>query len=549
MSNDAENNEGGPADLWGHWAAEREPAPATPPEPTGRTEPTEPVWHAEPMGQTEATFGGWPPPSAPTAQFPAVPAPSGADPPQFPPPPPPWVPSSPGGAIPGGGWGSGQVPPPPLGTTYSPYSAPPQPYAAATRPALGSRTFATIAAVLAIAAAGVVGAGAEYAVNHHSSNLQGLGNSPSTGTGNTGEGSGNTGTGNTGIGSGNTGTGNTGTGSGNTGTGSANDAPVDVNTAAIAAKVDPGILDIDTTLAGGGAAAGTGMVLTSSGLVLTNNHVIENATTITAEIVGTQRRFTANVIGYSVTDDVALLQLQNASGLKTIATANSSGVTAGQAIVAIGNAGGTGGLPSAVAGRITAIDQTITAGDSGTLPETLHGMFETDADIQPGDSGGPMVNVSGEVIGMDTAAAVQSGFGNTETDEGYAITINQALTLVNEIKSGKSSSTISIGARAVLGVEVQDGSDSSNGFGAAGGGSGVAGAYVQSVESGSAADNAGIGAGDTIESVNGSTISSAEDLSNALIHFSPGASVTVGWVDEAGTSHTATVQLTAGPPL
>ncbi len=441
-------------------------------------------------------------------------------------------------------------PPPPPGTTYSPYASPPQPYAAPTRPPLGSRTFATIAAVLAIAAAGVVGAGAEYAVNHHSSTTEGLGNSPSTGVGNTGTGSGDTGgTGNTGLGSGDSGSGNTGTGSGSTGTGSANDAPVDVNTAAIAAKVDPGLVDIDTTLAGGGAAAGTGMVLTSAGLVLTNNHVIENATTITAEIVGTSRKFTANVIGYSVTDDVALLQLQNASGLQTITTANSSSVTAGQAVVAIGNAGGTGGLPSAVAGRVTALDQTITAGDSGTLPETLHGMFETDADIQPGDSGGPMVNVSGQVIGMDTAAAVQSGFGQSATDEGYAITINQALTLVNEIKSGKSSSTISIGARAVLGVEVSDGSDSSNGFGDSGDGSGVAGAYVSSVESGSAADNAGIGAGDTIVSVNGSTVSSAEDLSNDLIHFSPGASVTVGWVDGAGTSHTATVQLTPGPPL
>ena len=184
-----------------------------------------------------------------------------------------------------------------------------------------------------------------------------------------------------------------GNGSGNT--------PAGLNTTAIASEVDPALVDIDTTVAQGGAAAGTGMVLTSSGLVLTNNHVIENATTINVQVVGAERTYSATVLGYSVTDDVALLQLQNASGLKTISTGNSSNLSVGQPVVAIGNAGGTGGTPSAVGGTVTALDQTITAGDAGTLSETLNGLIETDANIQPGDSGGALVNTAGKVIGMN----------------------------------------------------------------------------------------------------------------------------------------------------
>ena len=310
--------------------------------------------------------------------------------------------------------------------------------------------------------------------------------------------------------------------------------------------MDPALVDIDTTLAQTGAAAGTGMVLTSSGLVLTNNHVIENATTINVQIVGTGQTYTAHVVGYSVTDDVALLQLQNASGLKTINVGNSSNVSVGQPVVAIGNAGGTGGTPTAVAGTITALDQTITAGDSGTLSETLNGLLETNADIQPGDSGGALVDTSGKVVGMNTAAAEDDG----TTNQGYAIGINQAISIIDQIKKGQSSSTIQIGPRALLGVEVSDGSSSGGGiFGGSGSsGSGVAGAYVQEVQPGSAADGAGITAGDTIVSIDNATISTAQDLSNALLKDKPGDTVTVGWVDAQGASHSASVQLTTGPP-
>ena len=288
------------------------------------------------------------------------------------------------------------------------------------------------------------------------------------------------------------------------------------------------------------------MVLTSSGLVLTNNHVIENATTINVQIVGSGRTYSAHVVGYSVSDDVALLQLQNASGLKTISIGNSSNLSVGQPVVAIGNAGGTGGTPTPVGGTVTALNQTITAGDSGTLSETLNGLIETEADIQPGDSGGALVNTSGKVIGMNTAAAESNGTG---TNQGYAIGINQAIAIADQIKKGQSSSTIQIGPRALLGrrgdrrVVV--------GWGVLRGRATVRAWPAPTCRwcrPGARPTPPGSGTSDTIVSINGSTISTAADLSNALLKYKPGDTVTVGWVDVQGTSHSASVQLTTGPP-
>jgi S1-C subfamily serine protease len=176
----------------------------------------------------------------------------------------------------------------------------------------------------------------------------------------------------------------------------------------------------------------------------------------------------------------------------------------------------------------------------------LHGLFETDADIQPGDSGGALVDTSGKVIGMNTAAAESNG----ATSQGYAITIDQAMSIANQIKKGQASATVQIGPRALLGVVVSDGSQSGAGgfFGGSGGGSSVAGAFVDEVQPGSGADGAGIVPGDTIVSINNSTISTSEDLSNVLLTHKPGDTVTVGWVDAQGASHSASVQLITGPP-
>ena len=183
-----------------------------------------------------------------------------------------------------------------------------------------------------------------------------------------------------------------------------------LSTSQIAARVSPGLVDVVSTLGDQNAeAAGTGMVLTSTGEVLTNNHVIDGATSISVTDIGNGKTYTATVVGYDKTKDIAVLQLQNASGLQTVNLGDSSTVTVGQNVVAIGNAEGKGGTPSVVTGSVTALNQSITASDEGSSDsEQLSGLIQTNAPIQPGDSGGPLVNSAGQVVGIDTAASSAS---------------------------------------------------------------------------------------------------------------------------------------------
>src|SRR5215475_12211614 len=191
-----------------------------------------------------------------------------------------------------------------------------------------------------------------------------------------------------------------------------------LTTSQIAAKVNPGLVDVVSTLGYQGAkAAGTGMVLTPNGEVLTNNHVIDGATSVKAVDVGNGRTYAAKVVGYDKSHDVAVLQLQGASGLQTVSL-SSAAPQDGQKVVALGNAGGKGGAPSVVTGRITGIGQSITAADEGAAnPERLTGMIGHNAPIQPGDSGGPLVNRSGEVVGMNTAGSSSPSAGGGQSGQ------------------------------------------------------------------------------------------------------------------------------------
>lgn len=305
--------------------------------------------------------------------------------------------------------------------------------------------------------------------------------------------------------------------------------------AAVAAKVTPGIVDINTKLQyQSAAAAGTGMVLTSSGEILTNNHVINGATTISVTIPSTGRTYSATVVGTDPTADVAVIQLKGASGLKTIPLGDSSSVQPGDAVVAMGNAGGVGGAPSVVTGTVRAVDQTITASDQGgTNAETLTGLIETNAPVAPGDSGGPLANSNGQVVGMDTAASSARRFNGGATVS-FAIPINNALSIAKQIESGQASSTIHIGLPGFLGVGL---SSTATGNGA----------VVTGVASGTPADNAGLGAGDTITSVSGTAVTSAQGLTAAMQGRHPGDRVTLAWTDTSGAGHTASVTLAAGP--
>ena len=212
-------------------------------------------------------------------------------------------------------------------------------------------------------------------------------------------------------------------------------------------KVGPGVVLINSTLQySSEAAAGTGMVINADGLVLTNNHVIAGATKITAKVSATGRTYPATVVGYDRTGDIALIRLNGASGLKTVPLGNSTAVRIGSAVVALGNAEGQGTVVTA-AGQVTALNQTITAADQGSTAdtETLHGMIETNADIVPGDSGGPLASSASQVIGMDTAANSVSAGQQQQSAAGYAIPINTALSVARQIAAGQASPTISIG--------------------------------------------------------------------------------------------------------
>lgn len=329
--------------------------------------------------------------------------------------------------------------------------------------------------------------------------------------------------------------------SGNTSTGAG--APSDISS--IAAKVSPALVDINTNLSyQNEQAAGTGMVLTSNGEVLTNNHVIEGATSISVTDIGNGKTYSATVVGYDRTADIAVLKLSGARDLQTISISSASAAV-GQAVVGVGNAGGTGGTPSAVGGSITAVDQSITASDSsGANAENLTGLIEVNADIQAGDSGGSLVNASGQVIGMDTAASSGSGYQISGT-QAYAIPIATALSVAHQIVAGQASSTVHIGATGFLGLAV---SSSSSNPGEFGGSANSSGAVVSEVLSGSAAGQAGVVAGDTIDAVDGSSVNSPTDLSNLLESKHPGDTVQLQWTDQSGQTHSASVQLGSGPP-
>ena len=231
---------------------------------------------------------------------------------------------------------------------------------------------------------------------------------------------------------------------------------------AIMKKVAPGLVIINTTLQySAEQAAGTGMVISTGGRVLTNNHVIENATKISATVLATGRTYPVKVVGYDVTGDIALLQMQGASGLHTVPTGDSASVKTGDPVVAMGNAQGQSEIVPAT-GQVTGVNQTITANDQGgtITSETLHGMIETNADIVSGDSGGPLANAAGEVIGMDTAGD-DVGYSQQQTATGFAIPINTALAVARQIAAGQASSAITIGYPPFIGIYIGKGSSSS----------------------------------------------------------------------------------------
>ena len=296
---------------------------------------------------------------------------------------------------------------------------------------------------------------------------------------------------------------------------------------AAVSQVGPTIVDVDAQLAYQSAVgAGTGIAIGPS-TVLTNNHVVAGATTLTVRSIGNGQTFPATVIGFDRNHDIAVLQLAG-GGLQPANIGNSDTVTVGQPIVSMGNAGGAGGTPSAVEGRVIGLNQTVSASDALTgSTETLNGLIQVDAGIRPGDSGGPTVNAANQVIGLNTAATENFHLGR---GQGFAIPINEAMAIAGQIQRGGGSPTVHIGPTAFLGVGVND---------AAGG----AGAVVRQVIPTGPAAGAGFAPGDVITSINGQPVNSATALTNILDQHHPGESVMVGL-----GGRTANVTLGDGPP-
>jgi S1-C subfamily serine protease len=320
-------------------------------------------------------------------------------------------------------------------------------------------------------------------------------------------------------------------------------------TSAITAGVDPGLVNIDVSNRTTGLRGeATGMVLTPSGVVLTNNHVVQGATGITAADVGNGRTYNASVVGYDRSGDVAVIQLQGASGLQTVPLGHSSTLSVSARVLALGNAGGGGGTPRVAKGSVTALQQSIVASDfGGGNAERLRGLIQTDARVQPGDSGGPLVNDGGQVVGMDAAAsALNTSLVAQRPAQGFAIPIDSALAIARQIEAGTGSATVHVGPTGFLGVEVVP-SPQFGGGPSGGAGPQAQGALIGGALPGYPAAKLGLAKGDVITAVDGRPVASASGLTDMLSAHHPGDSVLISWTDRAGQTHAGTVKLASGP--
>jgi S1-C subfamily serine protease len=289
-----------------------------------------------------------------------------------------------------------------------------------------------------------------------------------------------------------------------------------------------GIVDIYTTLGyQQGRVAGTGMILTPSGEVLTNNHVIAGATKFKVVDVATRRRFTATVAGYSVSRDVAVLQLAHAWDLRTVKRGGAIPLHVGMRVLARGNAQGLGGPPKVALGRIIGLHRQIVASDPTSDSETLSNMIATDAPVVPGYSGGPLENGQNRVLGIVTAGSTSG------VPRGFAIPLKQALQLVRRIESGRPNAVVHVGPTAFIGVLFK---------GLSGG------AKISKVVPGKPAEAAGLVKGDVITSLDSAAISSAADVRRAVLALVPGTPVPIGWTDTNGIAQAGTITPVAGPP-
>ena len=303
-------------------------------------------------------------------------------------------------------------------------------------------------------------------------------------------------------------------------------------------RVQPSVVSIDVK-GNGQEDQGTGMIITSNGLVVTNNHVIAAAVqsgTITVTRTGSTKSIPAVLVGTNPIDDVALIKVQGVSNLPTVTFGNSNGLVVGDAVVAIGNALGlAAGTPTVTSGIVSALGRTVTAGTTAAS-ETLDNMIQTDAAINPGNSGGPLLDSAGDVVGMNTAVAGTLSDGSSAQNIGFAIPAATIESLLKTLKGGESV----VNHGAFIGVEITSMNAelrAEYGFTVS------SGAVVMSVITGTGAAAGGVHQGDVIVAINGTAITSAQDVSSVVSALKPGDVITLRVV--RGTKH-LTLHVTLG---
>ena len=282
---------------------------------------------------------------------------------------------------------------------------------------------------------------------------------------------------------------------------------------AILARVQRSVVAVETsatTSSGVFEGAGSGIILSADGLVLTNAHVIGSIGDITVVLPDGSRE-EATLVGASPDDDLALIQVQEVDDLVAADLGSSDDLQVGDEVIAIGNALNLGGDPTVTRGIVSAKDRDLSA--EGV---TLTGLLQTDAAINPGNSGGPLVNVAGEVVGMNTAIVADA------QNLGFAIAIDTARPIIRDLQSGEGQVTP---GQAFLGVSSTDVSELPEDVRLRFQITVDEGAFVTEVVPDSAADEAGLRAGDVIVAIDGDDVSESSEVREAIIEREAGDTI------------------------
>ncbi|KMO69995.1 putative serine protease HtrA [Mycolicibacterium chlorophenolicum] len=308
-------------------------------------------------------------------------------------------------------------------------------------------------------------------------------------------------------------------------------APTDL--LAASGQVEPSVVRIDTQVDYQGVlGAGTGFVIDPAGQVVTNFHVVQGADRITGTVNG--RPYPAVLVGYDRKRDVAVIQLQGAGGLPPANIGDSNVLVPGEPVVALGNASGTDSPLTREVGTFTAFNQTVTAEDSLTgASDEITGLIEFAAPVRAGDSGGPVVNSAGQVVGITTAASVNFKMG--PGGKGFAIPINDAMAIANQIRAGAASDSVHIGPPVLLGVGIRTAPQNEPGV------------VIHEVLRGGPAEQAGLANGDLLVAVDGVRLDSSKSLPAVLDRHYAGDVIELTWIDRSGATRTGKAVLTPGP--